>query len=82
MIPWDIAVFLLIATLSIAGQAGAQAGSAKLPGFAIPPAVVALSRSVTPHQYAEVIAAIEQESAKAAVSEELDKGAGLGALDW
>lgn len=77
-----IAFVSLLLSLPTVGRAWAQAAAAKAPGFPIPAAVVALSRSITPHQYVEVVAAIKQEIAKPAVREELDKGAGLGTFDW
>lgn len=69
------ALLLLAAPVSLA-QTGADATA-----FPVPKRIVPLSAAVTPREYREIIAAIQKEMAKPKVSEELERGPGLGALN-
>jgi hypothetical protein len=71
-----LVVFFLFAISPLLAEAGSEAAS-----FPLPKRIVPLSASVTPHEYAEIEAAIKKEMSKPQVTKELQRGAGLGPLN-
>ena len=71
----SLVVFILFAISPLLSETGSEAA-----GFPLPKRIVPLSVSITPHEYAEIVAAIKKEMSKPQVTKELQRGAGLGPL--
>lgn len=76
------AVSTALLLLLLVGRGGAQIAAENAAAFPVPAHIVTFSDVVTPQEYAKAIRAIRTYTARPAVQQALEEGAGIEDLDW